>query len=106
MTLGRPLDPFALCPVEGQFFAIHRKEVLTEEFAQRRKQRPEPPQHRIVAPDGITRLRPVDNPQHNRGKDDQSDHSDKQERQKIQCIHGDAHNDLTFNSLHLYEGTR
>jgi hypothetical protein len=53
------LHPFPLRAVERQLLAVHRKEVLPEEFAQRREQPPEPPDHRIVAPDRIRLLAAV-----------------------------------------------
>jgi hypothetical protein len=62
------LHPFPLRPVERQLLPVHGEEILAEEFAQRREQPPEPPDHRVVAPDRIRLLAAVQHKDHDRGK--------------------------------------
>ena len=45
--------------VERQFLTIHRKEILTKELAKRGEQMPEAAYDRIVSPDRIFCLEPV-----------------------------------------------
>ena len=64
MPLRGTVDPFPLGAVERQFFAVHRKEILTEKLPKRRKQISEPPDHRVISPDRIPRLQPIRDEKH------------------------------------------
>nr|WP_235901019.1 hypothetical protein [Pontixanthobacter aquaemixtae] len=63
-ALGGAIDPFALRPVERHFLAVHRKEILAEEFAQLAENGTQPPDDGVIAAHGILRLSPVDDVEH------------------------------------------
>ena len=63
-------DPVALRTVERQFLAIHGEKILTKEFPQFAKDVPKPAQHRIVAPNGVLCLQPIDNEEYDHRQKD------------------------------------
>ena len=85
------IDPVPLRAVERHFFAVHRKEILTEEFTEGREQIAEPSDHRIVSPDRVLGLGPVQNEQDNRRGRRQSDYQQKQQRQVFKRGSDKAH---------------
>ena len=84
-------DPFPLRPVEGQLLTVHRKEVLTEELSQSAEQMAKAPKDRIVAPNGILRLRSIRNEHHKPDEAKHANQADKHHREDRHRIHRKTH---------------
>ena len=84
MRLAGAFDPIALRAVERQLFAVHGKEILAKELAQRRKHFSEPADHRIIAADRILGLHPVNDEQRHHTQQPDPDGPDKDKGQDFQ----------------------
>ena len=78
--LGRLIDIGALCAVERHLLAIGREHVLAQELSQFLEGIAHAPDDRVVAPDGVRRLGPVDDVE-----DDQCEGGDADEEDEQRC---------------------
>ena len=103
LPLGGVVNPVPLRPVEGHLLAVHGKEILPEEFAQRGEQMPEPPDHRIIPPHRIPGLHLVGDKEDHRHQHRDTQNQNEQQRQQQKRIHREIH---IFNPFDLYQGSR
>jgi hypothetical protein len=77
--------------VKRQFFAIHSKEILAKEFAQRRKQVSKPPDDRIIAAHGIFGLQPINHKNNQCGQRNKTQREHKQHHKNLNSSGGEIH---------------
>ena len=93
LTLGGPVHPRALGAVERHFLAIHGEEVLTEELADLLEDVAEAADYGKIAPDGVLRLRLVDDvdDEHRQGAD--AERQDERVGEQPENLANEAHSE-------------